>query len=316
MRRHLLRWIVAAAVVGVVLLSSILFQLREGEVAVVTRLGAPRAVLRDAGLHLKWPWPIERAHPLDGRARLFNSRFAETLTRDKKNVILRTFVIWSVGDPLTFLQSMGDLETAEDRLDGLVTNAKNAVLGGYDLSALVSTEPGAIKIEEVEARILADVEATARQSYGIRVLQVGLKQLGLPADNVPQIFDRMRAEREKVAARHKAEGEREAARIRSETDLQAAKLRADGRREAARIRGEAEAEAARVYREAHSLNPEFYAFWRRLESLRELFNERTSLVLRTDQAPFDLLKMGGMRDEGSGMRGSGAKAKGAGDGNQ
>jgi len=306
MSRHLLRWIIAAAVVGVVLLSSILLQLREGQVAVVTRLGAPRAVLREAGLHLKWPWPIERAHLLDGRARLSNSRFAETLTRDKKNVILRTFVVWSVGDPLTFLQSMGDLETAEARLDGLVTNAKNAVLGGYDLSALVSSEPGAIRIEEVEAKILADVEGTARKSYGIAVHQVGLKQLGLPADNVPQIFDRMRAEREKVAARHKAEGEREAARIRSETDLKAAELRADGRREAARIRGEAEAESARIYREAHSRNPEFYAFWRRLESLRVLFGAKTSLVLRTDQPPFDLLKMRGMRDEGSGMRGKGA----------
>ncbi|MBN2489564.1 MAG: protease modulator HflC [Planctomycetes bacterium] len=291
MRRHLLRWPVAAAVVAVVLASSVLYALREGEVAVVTRFGAPRAVVTEAGLHAKWPWPVERIYRIDARKRLFNSRFAETLTQDKKNIILRTFVVWSVADALTFLQSMGDLTTAEARLDGLVTNAKNAVLGSCPLAALVSTEPGALQVEAVEARILDDVETTALKSYGIRVHQVGLKQLGLPSDNVPQIFDRMRAEREKVAARYRAEGEREAARIRSDTDLAVARLKADGRLEALKIRGAAEAEAARIYREAHSRDPEFYRFLRRIDALKNLFGERTSLVFRSDEPPFDLLKL-------------------------
>jgi membrane protease subunit HflC len=305
MRRNLLRWLVAAVVVIVVVASSVFYSLREGQVAVVTRFGAPRAVVTEAGLHVKWPWPVERANLVDARRRLFNSRFAETLTQDKKNIILRTFVVWSVADPLTFLQSMGDPTTAEARLDGLVTNAKNAVLGSYPLSALVSTEPGALRVEEVENRIREDVEATARKSFGIRLHQVGLKQLGLPADNVPQIFDRMRAEREKVAARYKAEGEREASRIRSETDLAVARLRADGRRQALEIRGAAEAEAASIYREAHRRDPEFYRFLRRIDALKNLFGERTSLVFRTDEPPFDLLKLKPLESPGgSGAAGS------------
>lgn len=291
MRRTLVRWTVALAAVAVVVASSMLYQVREGEIAVITRFGAPRDVVTEAGLHGKLPWPVERTHRIDGRRRLFNSRFTETLTQDKKNIILRAYVVWSVEDGLTFLQSMGDLDTAEARLDGLVTNAKNAVLGGYPLSALVNTETDALRIMEVEGKILADVAQVARKSYGIRVERIGLKQLGLPADNIPQIFDRMRAEREKVASRHKAEGEREAARIRSGTDLAVAKLRAEGRRQATEIRGRAEAEAARIYREAHGRDPEFYGFVRRIDALKSLFSDRTSLVLRTDQPPFDLLKL-------------------------
>jgi len=119
------------------------------------------------------------------------------------------------------------------------------------------------------------VQETASKSYGIRIHKVGLKQLGLPADNIPEIFDRMRAEREKVAARHKAEGEKEASRIRSDTDFPV----------------DAGGLGLGIYREAHSKDPEFYKFLRRIDSLKVLFGEQTSLTLVADQAPFDLLKM-------------------------
>ena len=178
MGRSLVRWILAAGILTTIVASSVVVAVREGQVAVVTRFGAPRTVWPDAGLHLKWPWPIEQVWRFDARQRLFNSRFVETLTRDKKNIVLRTFVIWSIGEPLTFLQSVGDLASAEDRLDGLVTNAKNAVLGRYELVALVSTDPTRLKVPEIEADILADVRGTARERFGVDVRQVGLKQLG------------------------------------------------------------------------------------------------------------------------------------------
>jgi membrane protease subunit HflC len=283
------RWAAAVAVVALVLSPSVLTTLREGQVAVITRLGAPRAVLATAGLHAKWPWPVEQVHALDGRKRVFNSRFAETLTRDKRNIVLRTFVVWSVGEPLTFLQAVGDLVTAEDRLDGLVTNAKNAVLGRYELAALVSTDPGTLKIPEIETDVLADVRSTARERFGVEVHQVGLKQLGLPPENVPFVFEQMRTERRQFAARYRAEGEREASAIRSQTDLEAAKVRAEGQQKAAQIRARAEGQAARIYAEAQRQDPELYRFLRSLESLKALLGRRSTVILRTDAAPFSLL---------------------------
>jgi membrane protease subunit HflC len=295
-RPLILRWATALAVVALIVASSLTFTLREGQVAVVTRFGAPRARVTEAGLHAKWPWPVEEAHVLDARRRLFNSRFAETLTHDKKNVVLRTFVVWSVGEPLTFLQALGDLATAEDRLDGLVTNAKNAVLGRYDLAALVSTDPATLKVPEIETEIMTDVRATALDRFGVAVHQVGLKQLGLPPENVPFVFEQMRTERRQFAARYRAEGDREAAAIRSQAELDVARVRAEGQQRAAEIRARAEGQAARIYADAQGRDPELYRFLRSLESLKTLLGRRSTVVLRTDAPPFSLLTNPGGAD--------------------
>jgi membrane protease subunit HflC len=298
MPSSLIRWSVALMLVTLIVASSILVTVREGQVGVVTRFGAPRAVWREAGLHVKWPWPVEQVWTIDARRRLFNSRFAETLTRDKKNIVLRTFVVWSVGEPLTFLQAVGDLASAEDRLDGLVTNAKNAVLGRYELVALASTDPSRLQIPQIETDILSDVRATARQRFGVEVHQIGLKQLGLPPETVPFVFDQMRTERRQFAARYRAEGEREAAALRSQTDLDAAKIRAEGTQKAAQIRARAEAQAASIYAEAQGRDPELYQFLRSLDSLKTLLGRRTTVILRTDAAPFTLLNTPGAGDGG------------------
>lgn len=294
------RWGIAVFTLVLIAASSVLFTLREGQVAVVTRFGAPARVLTAAGLYAKLPWPIDRVHALDARKRLFNSRFAETLTRDKKNIVLRTFVVWSVGDPLVFLQSIGNLVTAEDRLDGLVTNAKNAILGRHELSALVSTDPVTLKISEIEEGILADVRSTASERFGIRLHQIGLKQIGLPPENVPFVLEQMRTERRQFAARHRAEGEREAAAIRSETELEVARIRADGQQKAAQIRARAEAEAARIYADAHTRDPELYRFLRSLDSLKTILSARATVIVRTDTAPFALLNSPGGAAAGAG----------------
>ncbi len=296
----LVRWTTALAVVIVILASGMTFALREGHVAVVTRFGAPRMIVTDAGLHAKWPWPIEQTLTLDARNRVFNSRFAEVLTHDKKNIVLRTFVVWSVGNPLVFVQAVGDLATAEDRLDGLVTNAKNAVLGQYDLAALVSTDPATLKIPEIEGAILADVQGIARDRFGVTLHQVGLKQLGLPPENVSFVFEQMRTERRQFAARYRAEGDRDASDLRAQTDLEVARVLADGQQKAAEIRAQAEAQAARIYAEAQGQDPDLYRFLRSLESLKTVLGGRATVVLRTDATPFSLLTSLGSSDEAGG----------------
>jgi membrane protease subunit HflC len=190
---------------------------------------------------------------------------------------------------VAFLQAVGNLGTAEDRLDGLVTNAKNAVLGRYELAALVSTDPGSLKIPEIEAAVLADVRSTAQERFGVAVHQVGLKQLGLPPENVPFVFEQMRTERRQFAARFRAEGEREASAIRSQADLDAAKIRAEAEQQAAQIHARAEAQAAGIYADAQRQDPELYRFLRSLESLKTVLGKRSTVILRTDAAPFGLL---------------------------
>jgi len=169
------RLTIAMAVVGLLVAYSMYFQVSEGYNAVVTRFGNPVRSLQRAGLAWKFPWPIERVHEIDARNRLYNTPYTATLTRDQKNVILLTYVVWRVEDPLLFLQSLGAPEAAEQKLDGMVAASKNFHLGRYELSSLVATTPGAIRTEAIERAILGDIAPSAREKFGMAVEQVGIK---------------------------------------------------------------------------------------------------------------------------------------------
>ncbi len=287
------RWL--RAVVGTLALAAIAFHatavvVTEGQTALVTRFGRPVRAATQAGLHWKLPWPIDNAIWLDMRRRVYETGHTEMLTRDKKNVIARTFVVWRVGDPLTFTQALGSEGAAGGKLDGLLANAAIGILGGHDLSALVSTNPADLQMDQIESELLSSTAPVAMRSYGVAIEQIRLKRIALPEENVTAVFDQMRAERRQFAARFQAEGEREASRIRSEAELEAARIRAKGAEEEARIRGEAAAQVARTYADAHRNDPELYRFTRSLESLDKLVNGGTSLILRTDSEPFSLLQ--------------------------
>ena len=283
------------AVVGSLALAAIVFYataivVGEGQAALVTRFGRPLRAATQAGLHWKLPWPIDQTNWLDLRRRVYETGHTEMLTRDKKNIIARTFVVWRIGDPLTFTQAIGNQGGAEGKLDGLLTNAAIGALGGHDLSALVSTNPGDLQVDQIESELLASTAPLALRSYGVNIEQIRLERIALPEANVTAVFEQMRAERRQFAAKFEAEGEREASRIRSEAELEAARISAKGAEEEARIRGESAAKVAKIYGDAHRVDPELYRFTRSLDSLDKLVTGSTSLILRTDSEPFSLLQ--------------------------
>jgi len=287
------RWL--RAVVGTLALAAIVFSatavvVKEGEAVLVTRFGRPLRAATQAGLHWKLPWPIDAQTPLDMRRRVYETGQTEMLTRDKKNIIARTFVVWRIGDPLTFVQAIGNQGGAEAKLDGLLTNAAIGTLGGHDLSALVSTTPSDLQVDQIESELLASTAPTALRNYGVTVEQIRLERLALPEENVTAVFGQMRAERRQFATKFEAEGEREASRIRSEAELEAARIIAKGTEEQARIRGESAAQVAKTYADAHRIDPDLYRFTRSLDSLDKLVTGNTSLILRTDSEPFSLLQ--------------------------
>ena len=287
------------AAVGLLALAAIAFSamavvVKEGQAALVTRFGRPLRAATQAGLHWKLPWPIDQAYLLDMRRRVYETGHTEMLTRDKKNIIARTFVVWRVGDALAFTQAigtqaLGTQEGAEGKLDGLLTNAAIGTLGGHDLSALVSTNPSDLQVDQIEAELLSSTAPVALRNYGVTIEQIRLERIALPQENVSAVFDQMRAERRQFATRFEAEGELEASRIRSEAELEAARTRAKGAEEQARIRGESAAKIAKTYADAQRVDPELYRFTRSLESIDKLVKSNTSLILRTDSEPFSLL---------------------------
>ena len=287
------RWLRAA--IGTLALGAIVFDatavvVREGSAVLITRFGRPLRAATQPGLHWKLPWPIDQGSVVDMRRRIYETGHAEMLTRDKKNTIVRTFVVWRVGDALTFTQAVGQQENAEGKIDGLLTNAAIGTLGGHDLSALVSTNPSDLQVDRIEAELLAATAPGALRNYGVAIEQVRLERIALPEENVTAVFDQMRAERQQFAATFQAEGEREAGRIKSDAQLEAARIRAKGAEEEARIRGESAAAVAKTYADAHRVDPDLYTFTRSLESLTKLVTGNTTLILRTDSEPFVLLQ--------------------------
>ena len=261
----------------------------EGSSAIVVRLGNPTRVLPDPGLYFTLPWPIEEVVSIDTRRRTFETQHTEMLTKDKKNVVLVSFVIWSVSDPLKFFQSIGDIKTADEKLNGLVTNAKIGVLGKYDLTALASTDTTLLKTKEIEAELLTLTQTLAAEQYGIAIQHIGFSRLSLPKENIRAVFQQMRAERKKFAVEFRAKGDEQASRIRATTDTEVSKIEAKMTQEVAELRGEAEAQSAKIYADAHSKDPELYRFIRSLETLEDVIGPKSTLILRTDAAPFNVL---------------------------
>jgi membrane protease subunit HflC len=286
----LVRSIIAVIVVAGLFLSMTAFQIRQSEKAVVTRFGNPTRVLEKPGLYLKLPWPIETVNRFDARLKFCEIRLSEALTKDKRNIIVPVFVAWRVANPRRFLEAIGNEENGRNKLDSLVSSAKNTVLGGYEFSQLVSTNPKEVRLLEIEEKISAMTSTQARESFGIAIEQIGIERLALPEVNTRFVFERMRAERAQFAARYRAEGRQEAEAIRAKTDAEKTVIIAEARKYSEETRGKAEAQAAQIYAAAHSQDADFYKFQREVEALEKVINANTTLVLDTNAPPFELLK--------------------------
>ena len=287
--KGLIKWIFALIVVAIIGFFGFVFKVNEGQCAVVTRFGAARAEITEAGMYLRLPWPFENVTVYDGRKQYMDSGYLETLTHDKKNVIMQTYAIWSIRDPLQYYTSVGSTALAEKYLGDLITNSKNGTMGTYDLSSLVSMDEDDIKINEIEGLMLDEVSEHAREQYGIQVHDLRIKRLGLPTTNVQSVFTQMQAERQKYIDQLLAEGERDAKIIKSESDAEAAQIIAQGREQAAEINAETEREVAQIYADAHTQDPELYKFLRKLAALEASVDENTVMIIEMDQAPFDVL---------------------------
>jgi membrane protease subunit HflC len=283
--------IVAALVVAVFVSVLFLFQVRQTEVAVVTTFGKFSRAITEPGLYLRWPWPANKVYKFDNRQQIFERKFEQTTTADGRSLIVCVFIGWQIADPRLFIErfAQGDVVRAEQALEGVVRDAKNGVIGQHPFGELISTNKSHLKLRQMEGEMFKIVQDKAAANYGIRVTMLGVKQLGLPESITSKVFDRMRAERQRLVKQFQSEGEAEAIRIRAEADRirQETLARADA--EAMTIRGQAEAEAAKHFAVLQK-EPELASFLIQLNSLANSLKERSTLVLDPQTPPFNLLR--------------------------
>lgn len=106
-QKRIVKWGFAIIVAAIIGFFGFVFKVNEGQCAVVTRFGAARAEITQAGMYFRLPWPFENVSLYDARKQYMDSGYLETLTHDKKNVIMQTYAIWSISDPLKYYTSGG-----------------------------------------------------------------------------------------------------------------------------------------------------------------------------------------------------------------
>jgi len=287
-RRKAALWVVACVVAALGLIWRSFVAVDETEYVIVTQFGRPTATLRDPGLHVIAPW--QSVLRVDRRLQLYDPRASEFLTSDPKNVLLDVYVCWRVTDPLQFLRRVGDFVGGEARIHDIVWAELAAEVGQRPLSDFLSDETP-VRSDEIMTEITRRARERVRSGeFGLDIVDVRIKRINFPEQNRQSVFDRMRAERERVARLYRAQGEEEALKIRANADLEKARLLADAERDAELTRGKAEQEAIRIYAAAHGRDPQFYRFLRSLEVLQKVLTERSTLVLSADSEVFRVLR--------------------------
>jgi membrane protease subunit HflC len=266
------------------------YSVRETEFVLITQFGRPLYTMNEAGLHMKWFF--QSANYFDKRLRIYNPRPSEFLTRDKKNLVIESYVAWRIEDPKRFVETVGDPVGAEMRLHDIVWSGLSASLGTHDLESLVSSSVQNVQAGQMLDQLAAATDKAALAQYGIQVLDVRLKRINLPEQNKQSVYARMRAERERIARQYRAEGEEQALRIRADADRQKEEILSVAYKQAEKTKGEGDAISTRTYSQAYSKNPRFYKLLRTLESYKKILDDKTTAILSSDSELLKVLMRG------------------------
>jgi modulator of FtsH protease HflC len=251
------------------------------EYAVVTRFGRPVRTYTTPGLRFRIPF-VDQVVRLDARLLMTEPPVAEYLTLDKKNVVARAFLTWRVDDPLRYLQTVQLRDAAEARLAAVTSSEIGAAFGSVPFDALVSTDADKMRLGAIIDQVEQRVRDTAAREYGVKLVSLRVERLAFPQQNEASVFQRMRAERQRIAKQFRSEGEEQSLKIRAEADRERARILAEADRKASEIRGQAEAEAARIYADALAADPDFYRFVRTLEAYDKIIDKDTTVILPAD----------------------------------
>jgi membrane protease subunit HflC len=280
----------------ILILGSCLTIVNQGRTTVLMSFGKPVKVITDPGIHLKLPFPINRTQKIDSRLLLLEPKPAEFLTADKKNLILENSVCYRITDPVLFMQTVRDRAGLEMRLSDLLSSHTGLLLGVRELSELVNTDTSKIRFREMNEE-LTELMQKDGATLGVQVKKVFIKRIMLPYENTLAVYDRMKAERDRIAKKYLAEGEESAMKIRAEADKESQTILAEAREQAEIIKGRADAEAMKTYGQAFNTNIKFYQFLRSLEAYETMFNDKTVIILDENSPILNVLFSGAKDDK-------------------
>ncbi len=277
--------VVALLIVG----SSAWYTLEEDQSACVFRFSEIVDTQDTAGLHFKIPF-IDTVKYYAKSAQLYDIPPSEVLTSDKQNMTVDCYILWQISDPQQFYRALGTTAKAEERLNAITYNALKTAMGTLAQADIINMNDGAERNEIYEG--IATVVDTQAATYGIRVLDVKIKQFDLPESNMNAVYSRMISERNQMAEKYTADGNYDASIIRNDVDKQVNILVSNAEAEAAKLEAEGEAEYMRLLAAAYNTadKKDFYEFTLALDALKQsLTGEEKTIILDKDSALAQIL---------------------------
>jgi len=254
----------------------------ETEQAIVTQLGKYVRTIAEPGLNFKVPF-VQSVHKFEDRILEYDAAAAPIITSDKKHLIIDNYARWRITDPLKLYQTVRDEAGAQEKLDDIVFSEIREEVARHTLTEIISVNRELI-MEKVHKKC-----NTKAAEYGIEVLDVRIKRADLPPEVARSVYERMKAERNRIAKKYRSEGEEEAVKIRAATDKEKTILLAESYRLAEKLKGAGDAEAIKIYAEAFEKDPEFFAFVRTLEAYKKSLRHDTTVILPSDSEFFQYL---------------------------
>lgn len=298
------------AVIVIWLLASSMYIVDETEQVVITEFGKPAGeAITDPGLYFKKPF-IQTTHVFDKRFLEWNGDRNQVPTKDKRFIWVDTYARWKIVDPLKFYQRVRDEAGGQSRLDDIIDGATRDAVANHELIQLVraTTEDRELLVDpelsdaeqagietvdvartQIMSQMLEEVDRRS-EDLGVEVIDVRFKRINYNEDVRQSVYQRMIAERKRIAARYRSEGEGEAANIRGQKEKELKQINSDAFRKAEEIKGSADAEATAIYAGAYQRSPEFYDFLRTMESYPKTFDADSTLLLSTDSDFFRYFK--------------------------
>ena len=291
--------IVLAVFITLSIIGAGLYTVDEREQAVITQFGDFKRVVKDAGLHFKMP-VLEQAKIYDKRILEWDGKAEQMSTVEKQLIWVDAFARWKIVDPRRFLEEFGDEARAQGRLDDVINSAVRNQISksplievvrssnrpmmsivnaeGQDVSEITTITDGR---NVITRRILAEARQSAKD-YGIELIDMQIKAINYLDDVQKRVYERMIAERKRIAAKYRSEGEGKMKEILGQKEFEEKEILSGAYKEAQSIEGLADAEAIRIYAEAYSKDPEFYSFMRTLESYKDNLSGSGVMIMSTD----------------------------------
>ena len=306
--------VLAALVVvaAVILLGNSMVITKQNQFKLIRQFGRVQRVVTNAGLSFKIPL-IESVDTIPKELLLYDLPSSDVITSDKKTMIVDSYVLWHVTDPLKFAQTLScSVNNAESRIDAIVYNATKNTISNMKQDEVIRSRDGkmtitvdqdpeevtnndmviseeheeVIEITSLTEEIMSQINHVEEQ-YGIEISAVEVKKLDLPDDNKQAVYTRMISERENIAAQYTAEGKSEAKMIENTTDKEVSIMLSDAQAKAEAAVAEGEAEYMRILANAYSdpAKMDFYSFVRALDALQESMTGDNKTIILSDDSP-------------------------------